>query len=176
MKLSGLAAPKGRRGWTARWTARGARAGVAAGVAVVTGLVTGLAAAGAVAATAFAAGRASDRAAAPHPALLTGEYWTQLAPAAKQAYLTGFLAGAAAEQVRAHAAAAGNEADSAAVSSGAVAALRAERALHFRFAPPVYSAQVDDFYWWKNHVAVPIVDAMIHINREMLTQQATDAP
>jgi hypothetical protein len=136
------------------------------------------AAAGAVAmgAVAFAAGRASARQRAPHPALLAGDYWASLAPAAKQGYLTGFIAGAAAEQVRAQAVAAGNAADSAAVSSGAVAALRAGRALHFRFAPPVYSAQVDDFYWWKNHAPVPVVDAMITINREMLKQQQAGAP
>ena len=71
--------------------------------------------------------------------------------------------------------AAGNEGDSAAVSSGAIAALRAERALHFRFGPPVNSAQLDDFYWWKNHAPVSIVDAVIHFNREMLKQQTTDA-
>jgi len=99
----------------------------------------------------------------------------QLARGAKQTYLTGFIAGAAAEQARARAVAAGNEGDAAAVSSGAMAALPAERALHFRVGPPVYSAQLDDFYWRRNHAPVAIVDAMIHFNREMLKQQTTDA-
>jgi hypothetical protein len=137
-----------------------------------------LAAAAAVGATAFLAGRlgARQEQQPPHAALLTGEYWASLAPRERQAYLTGFLSGAAAEQARARAAASGAEGDSAAVSSGAIAALRAGRQLHFRFAPPVYSAQVDDFYWWKNHAPVPVVDAMIHINREMLKQQTPSTP
>jgi hypothetical protein len=107
----------------------------------------------------------------PHATLRAGAYWAQLTPESKQVYLTGFIAGAAAEQVRAAADAAGRSADSAAVSSSAIGQLRTARALHFRFAPPVYSAQVDDFYWWVNHAETPIVDAMIFFNREMLKQQ-----
>ena len=108
---------------------------------------------------------------APHAALLTGEYWSRLTPAERQVYLSGFIAGAAAEQVRGEAVAAGQGKDSAAVSSSAVAALRARHALHFPYAPSVYSAQVDDFYWWSNHRDTPIVDAMIFFNGEMLKQQ-----
>src|SRR5689334_12015274 len=95
---------------------------------------------------------------APPAALLTGEYWSRLTPGERQAYLSGFVAGAAAEQARDEAVAAGRGDDSAAVSSGAVAALRERRALRFPFAPSVYSAQVDDFYWWSNHRDTPIVD------------------
>ena len=108
---------------------------------------------------------------APPAALLTGEYWSRLTPAERQAYLSGFVAGAAAEQVRGEATAAGRGDDSAAVSSGAVSALRERRALRFPFAPSVYSAQVDDFYWWSNHRDTPIVDAMVFFNGEMLKQQ-----
>ena len=113
---------------------------------------------------------------APPAALLTGEYWSGLTPAERQIYLSGFVAGAAAEQVRGEAVAAGRERDSAAVSSGAVAALRERRALHFPFAPSVYSAQVDDFYWWSNHRETPIVDAMIFFNGEMLKQRQGAQP
>jgi hypothetical protein len=113
---------------------------------------------------------------APPAALLTGEYWSRLTPAERQAYLHGFVAGAAAEQVRGEAVAAGRGEDSAAVSSGAVAALRDRRALHFPFAPSVYSAQVDDFYWWSNHRDTPIVDAMIFFNREMSRQRQGAQP
>jgi len=113
---------------------------------------------------------------APPAALLTGEYWSRLTPAERQAYLSGFVAGAAAEQARSEATAAGRGDDSAAVSSGAVAALRERRALRFPFAPSVYSAQVDDFYWWSNHRDTPIVDAMIFFNREMLKQQQGAQP
>jgi hypothetical protein len=112
----------------------------------------------------------------PHAALLTGAYWSRLTPAAKQAYLSGFIAGAAAEQARAVAESEGKGGDSAAVSSAAIERLRTTRALRFRFTPAVYSAQVDDFYWWSNHADTPIVDAMIFFNTEMLKQQAHDNP
>jgi hypothetical protein len=111
----------------------------------------------------------------PHAALQAGAYWSKLSPAERQAYLTGFLAGAAAEQARARAEQSGRGDDSAAVSSGAIDALRGSRALHFRFAPHVYSAQVDDFYWNSDHAATPIVDAMIFFNKEMLKQQESAA-
>ena len=127
-----------------------------------------------VAATAGAVGATAASARgtfAPHAALLTGEYWSRLTPAERQIYLSGFLAGAAAEQARGEAVAAGRADDSAAVSSGAVVALRERRALHFSFAPSVYSAQVDDFYWWSDHRQTPIVDAMIFFNGEMLKQR-----
>jgi hypothetical protein len=32
----------------------------------------------------------------------------------------------------------------------------------------VYSVQVDDFYWWTNHLGTPLVDVMISLNRQML--------
>jgi hypothetical protein len=120
----------------------------------------------------FAAGFAGARQQRPlHPALLTGIFWGQLPPREKQAYLTGFIAGAAAEQARSVATAEGRSRDSIAVSSNAIARMREERTLHFRFAVPVYAAQLDDFYWWQNHAEVPIVDAMIYFNGEMLKQQ-----
>jgi hypothetical protein len=86
----------------------------------------------------------------PFPTRLDGTFWTRLTPAEKRIYLQGFVAGAAAEQ-----AGAGNvPADS----------LRDRHALHFAFTPPVYAAQMDDFYWWQNHATTPIVEAMRQIN------------
>jgi hypothetical protein len=112
----------------------------------------------------------------PHATQLAGAYWAQLRPNEKQIYLAGFLAGAAAEQVRALALADGKAADSVAVSSQAISRLRAERELQYRFAPAVYSAQIDDFYWWQNHRETPIVDAMIRFNADMLKQQSESRP
>ena len=112
----------------------------------------------------------------PHATLLAGAYWSQLRPAEKQIYLAGFLAGAAAEQVRGRAVSEGKAADSLAVSSQAISQLRAERGLQYRFAPAVYSAQIDDFYWWQNHRETPIVDAMIRFNADMLKQQSESRP
>jgi hypothetical protein len=117
----------------------------------------------------FLAGHRGARAAPepPHPALLTGADWAALGSQGKEAYLKGFIAGAAAEQVRANAADSGRLNDSSAVSSAAVAKLLAAGDLRFSYAPSVYAAQLDDYYWWANHGTVPIVDAMIGINKRM---------
>jgi hypothetical protein len=136
-----------------------------------------------VPALAFAAGRATareggkrTRQAAPHVTQLDGAYWKSLAPDARQVYLTGFITGAAAEEIRAAAVAAGRANDSAAVSAAAIAAWRRERGLNFRFAPSVYSAQMDDFYWWSNHNTTPIVDVLVRTNVDMLKQQPASRP
>lgn len=136
-------------------TGRGAAAVVAAVVVMIGG--------------AFAAGIRTARAMQEprHPALLTGADWSTFGFREKQLYLSGFIAGAAAEQVRVLAEAAGSPPDSAAVSSGTIQTLRRGKRLHYSYAPSVYAAQLDDFYWWANHVDTPIVDVMITINREM---------
>jgi hypothetical protein len=46
--------------------------------------------------------------------------------------------------------------------------LRGEKQLHFPYAPSVYAAQMDDYYWWTDHRGTPIVDVMISVNRQML--------
>ena len=118
---------------------------------------------------AFAAGRDSGLAAMQprHPALKTGVDWAAYGPKEKGAYLSGFIAGAGAEQARALAALAGDSLDSSAVSSGAIARLANGKQLRFSYAPSVYSAQIDDFYWWEDHRDVPIVDVVITINRQL---------
>ena len=121
-------------------------------------------------------GLASARQRPRHPTLLTGADWTQFGLREKQLYLSGFIAGAAAEQVRGMAAARGGASDSAAVSSAAIERLRAARQLPYPYAPSVYSAQLDDFYWWVNHADTPIVDAMITINRQMLAPEHDRGP
>jgi hypothetical protein len=112
----------------------------------------------------------------PPAVLLAGTYWTHLTEAERQAYVSGFLAGAAAEQVRGEAVVAHRAGDSAAVSSAAVDSLHAVHALRFRFAPAVYASQMDDFYWWENHRRIPIVDAMIVINAQLDGQQDHGGP
>ena len=125
-----------------------------------------------VAVVAFDAGRREAAATRQpqDPALLTGADWATYGPRERDAYLSGFIAGAAAEQVRALATTAGGSADSSAVSSGAIARLRSGKQLRFSYAPSVYEAQIDDFYWWVNHRALPIVDVMITINGQLKDQ------
>lgn len=94
---------------------------------------------------------------APPPTHLGGAYWKQLNAQERNAYLAGFLAGAAAEQARA--------------AATAIDTLRAQGTLRYRFAASVYAAQIDDFYWWQDRVSVPIVDAMEQINGALGDQQ-----
>jgi hypothetical protein len=93
----------------------------------------------------------------PAPTHLDGAYWKQLSAGEKQAYLSGFLAGAAAEQARA--------------TATAIDTLRAHGALRYPFAPHVYTAQIDDFYWWQDRVSVPIVEAMVLIRGTLDDEQ-----
>jgi hypothetical protein len=118
---------------------------------------------------AFAAGRSSQDAAMQprHAALLNGADWAAYSPREKEAYLSGFIAGAGAEQTRALAALAGDSLDSSAVSSSAITRLRDGKQLRFSYAPSVYAAQIDDFYWWVDHRQMPIVDVLVTINRQM---------
>ena len=118
---------------------------------------------------AFAAGRRTEGAAMQprRAALLNGADWAAYGPKEKDAYLSGFIAGAGAEQARALAALAGDSLDSSAVSSSAITRLTDEKQIRFSYAPSVYAAQVDDFYWWVDHREIPIVDVMITINRQM---------
>jgi hypothetical protein len=109
-----------------------------------------------------ALGIGASRQGTPRPAALTGADWKALGSAERSAYLNGFLAGAAAEQVRAAAA------DSAAATAAAIARLESRHALHFPYAPAVYSVQLDDYYFYVDRVPTPIVDVLIAVNRRML--------
>ncbi len=113
------------------------------------------------------AGVAGARQEPRHPVLWAGTEWKSFGSREKQAYLSGFVAGAAAEQALAKAAATGGTKDSA-VPSGAIAKLREGKQLHFPYAPSVYAVQVDDYYWWTDHLGTPITDVMLSINRQML--------
>jgi hypothetical protein len=74
-----------------------------------------------------------------------GAWWLHLAPAEKQTWLEGFLAGAALDS----------------------AAARPED--RFRYTPSVYAAQLDDYYWWSTHATTPVVTALATINQELST-------
>ncbi len=82
--------------------------------------------------------------AAKAPGTLAGDYWKGLSAKEQVTYLTGFLAGASTDSVH------------------------APPELRFRFAPSVYAAQLNDYYWYTDHTATSIVDALTAINKEML--------
>jgi hypothetical protein len=92
---------------------------------------------------------------------LDGRDWTAFAPKEKQAYVAGFLAGAA----------------DAAASSRDTAVLRTKvDSLHrtgnlpFPFGHMVYANQLDEFYWWDNHVPIPLYLALSSINQRLRQQ------
>ena len=109
-----------------------------------------------------------------HSVLRAGAYWTGLGRTEKEAYISGFLAGALSEQVRTIAVAEHREADSASVRSAVADSLRASHAVRFPFAATLYVAELDDFYWWENHATIPIVDALIQVNAQLDGQRAKD--
>ena len=103
-------------------------------------------------------------------------FWQGLSAKDKDAYVRTFLAGVRSAQVREIAVAEHRMADSAVVPGEVETAigdsLRASHAVRFPFAATVYVAQLDDFYWWRDHAAVPVGDALNRINAQMEALQS----
>ena len=89
---------------------------------------------------------------------LDGRDWTQFAPKEKEAYVAGFLAGAAN--------AAASTSDTAVIRT-TVDSLYRTGALQFPFGHMVYANQLDEFYWWDNHVPTPLYLALSAINQRL---------
>lgn len=107
------------------------------------------------------AGVAVDARAAQEPrraVMLDGRDWTQFAPQQKQAYVAGFLAGAAA--------AATSNPDTAVIRA-TVDSLSQAGGLRFPLGHMVYATQLDEFYWWDNHIPIPLYLALSSINQRM---------
>ena len=115
-----------------------------------------------------------------HRASHEGSYWQALSGKEKDAYVRAFLAGALSEQVKEVAVASHRSGDSAdarkevrtEVRDKIVDSLRASHVVRFPFAATVYVAQLDDFAWWQDHMAVPVDDALLRINAQMEAQQS----
>ena len=91
---------------------------------------------------------------------LDGRDWVQFAPKEKQAYVAGFLAGAAA---------AASNSDTAVIRT-TVDSLHRAGALQFPFGHMVYANQLDEFYWWDNHIPIPLYLALSSINQRLRQQ------
>ena len=89
---------------------------------------------------------------------LDGRDWTQFAPREKEAYVAGFLAGAAN--------AVAGSSDTAVIRT-TVDSLYRVGALQFPFGHMVYANQLDEFYWWDNHVPTPLYLALSAINQRL---------
>ena len=109
----------------------------------------------------FGAGLAVGASAAEAPrrwTALDGRDWTQFAPKEKEAYVAGFLAGAANAAV--------DNSDTAVIRTTIDSLYRAG-ALQFPFGHMVYANQLDEFYWWDNHVPTPLYLALSEINQRL---------
>jgi hypothetical protein len=95
------------------------------------------------------------------PAQLAGRDWQGFGPKEKDAYVAGFIAGAAA--ARSSTAEAGVDT----TPSKTIDAMRAAKLLPFPYSVSVYASQIDDYYWWENHLNVPIVDVMARTNAQL---------
>jgi len=89
---------------------------------------------------------------------LDGRDWTEFAPKQKEAYVAGFLAGAANAAV--------SSTDTAVIRTTVDSLYRAG-ALQFPFGHMVYANQLDEFYWWDNHVPTPLYLALSAINQRL---------
>lgn len=89
---------------------------------------------------------------------LDGRDWTQFAPIEKQAYVAGFLAGAAGAAAR--------NSDTAVIRTTVDSLYRTGK-LQFPFGHMVYANQLDEFYWWDNHVPTPLYLALSTINQRL---------
>jgi hypothetical protein len=106
----------------------------------------------------------------------TGDDWVRLSPAAKAAYIEGFLAGSAFAQD-----AAGHDTTAAPSDSGAGVARAAARleqlrrtgGLRFPYGANVYMARIDDYYWWANHRPMPTWFALWEVNTDLRRQSDT---
>jgi hypothetical protein len=91
-------------------------------------------------------------------ATLDGRDWTRFAPRERQAYVAGFLAGAAG-------AATGTR--DTAVMRRVVDSLYRAGGLPFPFGHMVYATRLNEFYWWDNHIPIPLYLALSNINQQL---------
>jgi hypothetical protein len=92
---------------------------------------------------------------------LDGRDWTRFSPQQKQAYVAGFLAGAAASAT--------SNPDTAVIRA-TVDSLYQSGRLRFPLGHMVYATQLDEFYWWDNHIPIPLHLALSSINQRMNQQ------
>lgn len=90
----------------------------------------------------------------------SGSDWADWTPVARKAYLSGFLAGSALSQ-----AVANGVRDSAGLTR-AMDSLRTA-GLAFPYATNVYSARIEDYFWWENHRPHSIWYAFWEVNNDL---------
>ena len=102
--------------------------------------------------------RGGDRqVAAPAWLAVDGNDWRRMDPAARLAYVDGFLAGAALGQ-------ASSGARDTAQAAARLRELERNGGLLFPYGSNVYASRVSDYYWWKNHLPLPTWYAFLEVN------------
>ena len=104
----------------------------------------------------------------PHPLDWDGHRFLEFSPEAKDAYLGGFSAGAAASQ--AYPILKDSVFDPELLAER-LSALRAERELNFPYAPNLYRARLHDYYFYIDRRERPIYRAIAELNFQIQTQQ-----
>jgi hypothetical protein len=109
----------------------------------------------------FTAGQVQERGWAAYD----GRDWRGFAPAEKRAYVIGFLTGGAV----ADAGRVGAEGPAAVAKK--IDSLSRGGGLRFPFGHTVYQTQLDEYYWWENHVPTRLYLALWDINRRLATHE-----
>jgi len=102
-------------------------------------------------------------AAQPAPSFLAmdGHAWRALAEGEKLALLTGFLMGGALEHAMASAPGAPPP------PPEALDTARRAGQVRFPYAPAVYKARLEDFYFYQDRLTVPLYRALVQINEQL---------
>lgn len=103
----------------------------------------------------------------PYALTLDGHRWAELGAQERLAFLNGFLSGAAAAQAVEAAGGPMNPLDR---QAARLAEPELGGRLHFRFAPTVYLARLEDYYFYRNRRDRPVAAALIEINHRLLTE------
>jgi hypothetical protein len=116
-----------------------------------------------LAAGAGVAGGALALGAAPPqtPVSLTGYDWARFGPDEREAYLAGFIAGAAAHQ------ATGGRTLSGVRAAAAAVRLKRTGALDFPFGSNVYRSHLDDYYHFRNRRSETLIQTIVELNSQL---------
>lgn len=96
-----------------------------------------------------------------------GHRWVEFGPEAQLAFLQGFLSGAAAAQAIEGAGGPRGQLDS---LTAELAGLGVAQRLHFRFAPTVYHARLQDYYFYRDRRDRLVAAALLELNHRLLTE------
>lgn len=97
--------------------------------------------------------------AALDPIAMDGHAWDTLSSQARESYLSGFIAGAAAQQALSDR----TDMNGARAASNALR-LRNAGALQFPFGVNVYRSHLDDYYFYRNRRGEPVLQVLVDMN------------